>query len=271
MAKHTARMIGIFLLIIPVLSCFEIKEIIKFNKDGSGSFSFQVGIQEQFRAFMAMTRKMQEEKKRKQAEAEEKDGEEAGKTEESEMDSEMAEMEREENQKAPDKEFSDFDESRKKISKIPGISNVRGVRDEKNFRFGINFDFADIEALNRALHGLQKNPGKEVAYFTLTRGALERRPIVGFQEALKKKMQKGKDGQAKPDFNPALLGIKFLYITEYTFAREVRRVSNPRAQVLADKHTVRMEHSMFDPDQQETNVGNKVEFKRWYHVCLPFL
>lgn len=271
MSKRWARLIGIFLL-IPYFSCFEIKEIVKFNKDGSGSFSFQVGIQEQFRAFMAMSRKMQEEKKRK---AEEERAAEREKSQDPNMDPELAEMEREERERAeqeaardPKKKIGDFEASKNKIAQLPGISNVRAVQDEANFQFGIKFDFADVAALNRALHRLQKNPGpQQIEYFTLSRGSLVRKPIVGFQEDFQEKMNAPGEGK----MNPAMLGIKFLYITEYSFPGEIRKVSNPRAQVLADKHTVRMEHSMLDPEERVSNVGNTVEFKRWYHACLPFL
>lgn len=273
MSFRRARTLAPVLLLF-ALGCFEIREVVKFNKDGSGSFSLLVGVQEQFRSLVAMSRKMEQENKKRAEQNKPAEGQVPGSG--ADGDSEMEKLDDpEEDRPAPDK-IDSFEESRAKLEKIPGVSNVRSVRDEENFRFGIHFDFADLAALNRALQNMDKDgpAPANIAYFSMSKSSFERRPIVGFKQALEKSMQKGGDGESpgdKPDFNPSLLGIRFLYITEYTFPAEVRTVSNPRAQVMGDRRTVRLEHSMFDPDQSETNVGNRVEFKRWYHTCLPFL
>lgn len=271
------RIVLIFVCGLALLApgCFEIKEIVKFNADGSGTFSMVVGIQEQFRALVAMSRKMQQEKARKQAEAERakkeaESGEEA-------PDPDLPLLEEDPGAATP-KPGSDagesFEQSRTKIEKIPGISNVRSIRDEDNFRFGLNFDFASVDALNKALHQMQKDPGpKGAEYFVFSRGSFQRLARVGFKDSIAQSMSQGKskDGEPPSAFNPAALGIRFLYITEYTFPGKIRKVSNPRAVVMPDKKTVRMEHSLLDPDQRDSNVGNKIAFERWYHKCLPFL
>ncbi len=263
MVSHSVRILAVGLGLL-VSGCFEFKEIVQFNKDGSGTFSMVVGIQDQFRALVAMTRKMQEDREQKKAEEE--------KTPEGET-RELPGLENGDQspgtaaEQKP--ELSDFEQSKRKIETMPGITNVRSEEDKANMRFGIHFDFADVKALNRALHQLQKDPGPEVEYIVYTPGNFERLPIVAFKQAMQKSLNK--DGQAKSEFDPAILGIKFLYITEYTFPVEVRSVSNPRAQIQGDRRTVRLEHSMFDPREQDVNVGNKIQLKRWYHTCLPFL
>jgi len=54
---------------------------------------------------------------------------------------------------------SAFIRSAKHLNEIQGISHAQGIKDVKNFRFGIEFRFVNTDALNRALSEMNHEEG----------------------------------------------------------------------------------------------------------------
>lgn len=130
----------LFLLLGFQTHCFELREIIRFQKDGSGQFTFRIGLQEKYRAMMGL-RKNQEEDPEKSEKA-------LG--------------------AAPGYQIP-FES----LQKVPGVSDLRLKKDEGAAFTEVSFRFENVEALNTAYNQIfHQNQGQAV--FRLTRNHFER-------------------------------------------------------------------------------------------------
>ena len=66
----------------------------------------------------------------------------------------------EEEEGTPLQEEVSFKEAAQKLERISGISAVNVIEDEENYRFGINFKFKSIRALNKALNQIMMDEGQ---------------------------------------------------------------------------------------------------------------
>ncbi|MBE7440598.1 MAG: hypothetical protein HS115_19300 [Spirochaetales bacterium] len=132
------RLLLLCLLLGAQLHCFELREIIRFEKDGSGRFSFRIGLQEKYRAMLNL-RKNQE-------------GSDA---------------------QSPLNPGQSYQIPFESIQKIPGITDVRLKKDDQSAFTEVSFHFASVEALNAAYNQIfQHSQGQAV--FRLTRNHFER-------------------------------------------------------------------------------------------------
>jgi hypothetical protein len=98
-------------------SCFEIKEIIKINKDGSGTFSMVIDMSE----LKVMLESFSEE-------------------DENVAESPLAEEEQE------------YEATKSKLEVIEGISNITFLTENDGYMITTSFDFANPEALNKGMN-----------------------------------------------------------------------------------------------------------------------
>jgi hypothetical protein len=100
-------------LIVSFTSCITIEESYTFKSNGSGSMKYTIDM--------------------------------------SEMSSLLAMAEEEEGANPMGQDLS-FVEIAEKLNEIQGISGAEAIEDKENYLYGLNFKFADLNALNRALN-----------------------------------------------------------------------------------------------------------------------
>jgi hypothetical protein len=110
-------------LAICLTSCFDLKEEISINSDGSGSFIQTIDLGDN--PMMQMALNMQNDSTQ-------------------DADNGMNKMD------------STMQETKEKLSKIKGISNVRTATATEGLKYTIMYDFADVDALNRAVNAAKE-------------------------------------------------------------------------------------------------------------------
>lgn len=205
-------------------SCFEIKEIVHFNKDGSGDFQFIIDMS----AMKALI----------------------------EMAGEAEEGEEEED---PFADAGDsFDEQIEAISKIDGITSAESIADEDTYMFGLKFSFADVNALNDALNEVFKDEGgdKDRTFFKASKKKIERVDAVNMKDEFTKLMSEGGEEEGMEEAMMFFQDVK--YVAEYTFDRKVKKVTNKDAAV--SKNKVVVEQFLFQ-EGNDTKLDNSIKLK----------
>jgi hypothetical protein len=208
-------------------SCFDLREKIYLKKDGSGTFSFTIDLA-QSKLFLDMAKKFSD----------------------SDQASPTANLN------------SSFDKSKEELEAIKGITNVRPISDEKNYIFGIQFDFANISALNLALEKALIKDDKSKSSFVkyqFNKGQLERVEIVNIKERIIS--EANQDSKVKnAGFNPSNLFFDVNYITTYSFDTKIKEVSNENSIISQDGKTVIVSQRIFDESDNVKNLSNKIFF-----------
>jgi hypothetical protein len=150
------------------------------------------------------------------------------------------------------------------LSGIAGISNVQETNDTTEFKFGYNFQFATVEALNRALRVINKEKYEsktgEVFKFD---GKVFVRNADGdigaqLQNALAENDEEGSSDMVKMFFSD------FTYTQKYRFAEQkVKKNSNKSGSIDADEKVVTIELKPFGEQnpQNPATVATKIVVK----------
>ncbi len=139
-------------------SCIEMKETIKFNKKGGGTYTFTFNMTE----MVELINSMEEDKGNPQAAAGAKD--------------------------FTDGLMSSMDEFKQKISAVSGISDLEMIEDEENYTFGYSFDFDNVEALNNVMLALGNNPESTEGLFIYGKKGFTRTGTNSFTNQLKNEL-----------------------------------------------------------------------------------
>jgi len=228
--RSIAPKIGFVLLILMCTSCFEIKEILNLEKDGTGTYQFIVDLS-QSKAMLAMLENMGEEDSTTTKE------------------SPFNEMDK------------SFDETRERLEAIEGIINVNSIKNEENLQFGVQFEFLTIYALNKALNRIdldkEKKMQTEEIFFALTNKnrTFERYNTENFTQDLMKNSGMG-EGDS---LNISMFFKDLSYTTKYTMPKKVKSMTNPDASLSDDKKTVNVTYYPFR-GEGEPNFSNKIKF-----------
>lgn len=207
--------------------CFELEEKAHFNKNGSGSYQFTVDLA-QLGSFINMMEAMSE-------------------------DSEEAE-------KSPKDEIKEgFSETKTKLEKVRGISNIASINDEENFRFGFSFDFANVDALNNGMNAIfdVKKDGEpiDITFFSYKKGKLERFEHQNLEDIW---TETNEDSDVKVE--PAAFMKDFRYTTIYTFEEPIKNVSNQGVLLSPDRKTVTNSIQPFGSESETASLRNVIDF-----------
>lgn len=229
--KNLSVFLSLFLGSVLFTGCFDLIEEVRYNKDGSGTYSFLMDMGE-MKELLAMVM------------ASDSTG--AGS-----LDS-----------------LGGFSkEVVKKLEGLPGISDLEVIDDQEAFQFGYRFSFRDLDALNNALKESmegQMAAGQEPTgedYFSMKRKEFRRLDPAGFQKIVKESM-----GSMGDDENSemAMMFLKDVsYRTIYHFERDVKKVSNPEASISEDQKTVTLTYFLFDEERSKAGTGieNTIKLK----------
>ena len=226
MRKLSSRIYIAFLLIV-CTSCFDIKEIIFLNSDGTGTYSLVIDMS-QSKAMIDMLSEMG-----------------VDSASESPKKSPFSEVDR------------SFDENKSELEEIEGIRNVTAIKDEENYKFGIQFEFLTMYALNKALNRLNQEDDvvrKEQVFFTFEKKTFIRHNTEDFTKKLM-----NSTGMASDSLNISKLFKDLSYSTVYTMPKKVKSMTNPDAELSDDKRTVSVTYFPFR-GEDEPNFSNKIKY-----------
>lgn len=154
----------------------------------------------------------------------------------------------------------------KSLRGVAGISNIKEMNDTSTYIFGYSFDFANVEALNKAMKIINKEKYDTNAdeVFKFNGKSFERMSVGDIGGELKKALMENEDEDAE---NMEMMKMFFAdmdYKQVYNFPdRMVKKSTNTLSEVSPDGHSVTITLKPFDEEQakQKAGVGTKVKLK----------
>jgi predicted outer membrane repeat protein len=212
-------------------SCFEIKENIRINEDGSGSYSFLMDVS-QLKPIFAMSRDFQRSMGDTSARAKST----------APMPNPLLQMK------------AKFDALQPKLEAVAGISHYKTVCDTSSYIIGAQYSFNNIESLNNSINVLRNSSGNGGAIES-THYAYSNRHFEKINDISKANVT-GSSSKNDSLTNELFKGAR--YTLTCTFDRKIKEVSNPLYFISADGKTLLYSGSLLDIMNQKTNIGNAV-------------
>ncbi|WP_338791220.1 hypothetical protein V9L05_01720 [Bernardetia sp. Wsw4-3y2] len=234
------------ILAISLTSCFDLKEEVTINKDGSGSFIQTIDLGNNPMIQMALN-----------------------------MQSDSA--------KSANKEMNKMDstleETKAKLSKVKGISNIKTAASTEGMKFTVMYDFEDVDALNRAINASKEEKEGEVKImqkqysfkkgeftransFSMGDNGMDMSEIMGGKKDDDKEQTEEEKAQMKQMMQMFFGGANYTYIVHVP--NQVKSYSNKsNTTVSEDKKTLTMTIPFLDLMQEDkkVDIGNSVKFK----------
>lgn len=237
----------VVILAISLTSCFDLKEEVTINSDGSGSFIQTIDMGNN--PMMQMALNMQSDSAKNELNGMNK------------MDSTM-------------------EETKAKLSQVKGISNVKTASSTEGLKFTIMYDFADIDALNRAINAAKDDKEGEVKMMTkqysFKKGEFTRansfsmgNSNMDMSELMGGEKGDGDAGQSEEEKAQMKQMMQMFFgSANYTYIvhvpNKIKSYSNKaNTTVSEDEKTLTMTIPFLDlmNDEKKVDVGNSVKFK----------
>jgi len=213
----------IFVAALSLQSCFEIREVVTFREDGSGSFSLSIDLSQVKQMLKGF-----------------------GQQEELEDGSPFQNME------------SEYHKTREKLEDVDGITNMRFISENDGYVITTGFDFSDVTALNNGMDVVYENETEFEAvpeYYRFKRRNFERTASHNFLDLVKNEFS-GSD-MAVEGMDLSTLFADVAYVNEIHFeGRKIRRVKSGNVEVSDDGSTATNRYLIFN----ET-AGQNLEFR----------
>ncbi len=214
-----------------LVSCFEIKENIHINDDGSGSYSFLMDLS-QMKPLFAMSRNLQRSMSDTSARI---------KTS-APMPNPMLQMR------------VKLDELQSKLQAVAGISEYKTICDTTAFMIGATYSFANIEALNNSINVLRNSSSNPTA-LEMTHYSYANKRFEKINDISKANVS-GSTTKNDSLTNELFRGAR--YTLTCTFDRKIKEVSNPLYFISVDGKTLLYTGSLLDIMNQKNNIGSTV-------------
>jgi hypothetical protein len=228
---------NIILVIICCLllsSCFEIRETVKMNSNGSGTYMFVLDMGQLKELYMA-GRNLQQ--------------------------SMLPDSLKKKGYKAKasspiDQIKPKFDALKDILESVKGITNYKTVYDSANFLIGAQYDFANVTALNKAINIIQKKKDEavkqaEVDHFAISDKSFERFHTISPEDM---DVYRGKDSIS------ASMSAKVKYAVRYEFDKKIKDYDNMEYYMSGDGKTVIFSAYLQDLIKGKTTIANKIRF-----------
>lgn len=215
MKKTIISLVSVVIMSLFLQSCFEIKEIITINKDGSGTFTMSIDMSE----VKAMVENFS--------------GGNGGDT-----GSPLAEMEKE------------YEETHVKLEVIEGISNITFVTENDGYVISTGFDFANIDALNRGMNVVyedENEDGTQTEYYILKKKNFERTLSHNLLEQLKGEIGDGGMGVQGMDLATVFSDVAYVNIVTFP-GRKIKKTSSDDIEISEDGSTMTLKRFIFRKD-----------------------
>ncbi len=225
MKKTILSIVSIFVISLLLQSCFEIKEIVTINKDGSGTFTMSIDMSE----VKAMLESFS-------------DGEETG--------SPLGEMEKE------------YEATKFKLEVVEGISNIKFTTGNDGYVITTSFDFADIDALNGGMTVVYEDEvgfGATTEYYKLKGKNFERTSAHNMLDELKGEMDSDEFGDEDIDMAELFADVAYVNVVTFT-GRKIKKTSTEAIEVSEDGSTMTLKRYIFR-EGEDLSMNYKVKVR----------
>lgn len=222
--------IWVLLLLAATLSmqsCFEIREVVRFSHDGSGSFSLSIDLSQVKQMLQGFSQ-----------------GNEAS------GGSPFENM------------GAEYQKTREKLEAVDGISNMRFISENDGYVITTGFEFSNIDALNKGMDVVYENEtgSAEVPeYYKFKRRNFERTAAHNFLDLVKNEFS-GSDMSVE-GMDLSKLFADVAYVNEIHFeGRKIRRVRSGDVTISEDKTTAVNRYLIFN-EEAEQDLEFKLKVK----------
>lgn len=223
MKLRTLLFIALFILGLFMPSCFEIRERIELNRDGSGTFSLIID----FTNVRAMLDGL------------------AGDGDSGE--DPFSGMQQQ------------FEATRGLLAGVNGISNILFTSEQEGYLITASFDFSGIEALNRGMDAVYENESGLSEYYTFDKKSFERTDAHNFIDAVREEL--GGDGMSVEGMDLGAIFSDVSYVNEVVFRdARVKKVRSGFAEVSEDGTTVTNRYYIFR-NQEDQSLEFRLKLK----------
>lgn len=200
-------------------SCFEIREIVRLNRDGSGTFSLVLDMSELKQMLKGF-----------------------GENEEVAAESPLQDMEEK------------YDETMEKLKATDGISNARLESEEDGYVVISSYDFSDLEALNRGMEIIygDEEPDDELnSYYVKKRRKFERTAAHDFLYQIKNEFDMEASEAEGMDLSAIFSDVA--YVNQVIFEdMEVRKVRKGLVEVSDDAKSITNRYLIFNEEKEQS-------------------
>ncbi len=157
---------------------------------------------------------------------------------------------------------NEFAKSLESLRGIKGIRNATPQNDTVNLSFGYSFEFDNIEALNNALHALNKDKfqGKKNPVFIADKKTFERTSAYDLGQLIAQAMSEDDEDAENMDMVKMFFS-DMKYKQVYHFDRKIKKSSNTSAEISADGKTVTLIAKPFSDGAKTKSVANSLKLK----------
>lgn len=153
------------------------------------------------------------------------------------------------------------------VKNVRGLSNVAAINDTAKFEFGYKFDFADVDALNRAVKRLAEENESGAAIpdevFTFKKGKFNRIDVAGgMVDDIMKNLGGGGEGDEADQMKTMFADMTAT--TTYIFPdQKVKKQNHSFGKISADGHSISIEMKPFaeGSDLKKMTSGIAVKVK----------
>lgn len=153
-----------------------------------------------------------------------------------------------------------YAEAVKRLSTVPGISNIAHNYNQDRLHFGLSFRFNSIRALNKAMGQMVKTDKPGITYFQFNERKFVRSYTTNKIGQLLDIYKKNDDSLVK-SFDLSFFFRNMRYVIQYSFGSEIRKVSNPLARISQNRKRVTIIGNMFDAHDKDLLTTNQILFK----------
>ena len=165
-------------------------------------------------------------------------------------------IERNYTQKTAQKEFQT---TAQKLEQIKGVHKVCTAYDQELLYFKLDFIFSNLHALNSAMRAIffYVDPA-EVNYFTMNAHKFVRLDMKSIARLVD--YYQAKDNTYIASFDLHTFFRNTTYKTIYTFNKKIKKCANRLSKFSESGKTVVVECRIFDEEDQNSSIGNKIIF-----------
>lgn len=146
-----------------------------------------------------------------------------------------------------------FMEKWEKLKGMPGIENVRIVRDPDSHQYSVDFDFNNGTALNEAIKKMQGKEGSEEVVYKISKSSLTRS-----DNDMSGALEQGEDEETAEMTKAMLSDMK--YTISVTLPGKVKSVSNKNAEIVGN-NVVKLVASFGELTEKKKSLGMEIRYK----------
>lgn len=218
------------IITLMLTACFDVKEKVAMNVDGSGQYTFEINLGKLKRVFQ-MSEHFQE----------------------AFHDTTHQHMHTTTPENPLEKILFSFTQLQSEMDDIDGVSDYEVVWDSVGYMVGVTFSFADITALNAGVNKIQSDDQSDSrTLFRYDGNVFER---ISTQDVVESSQELSEDSSQTELYRNSY------FSTEYSFSKPISEYTNDAYYLSRDKKTVIAEFALYDIATGNEEVGTTIDFE----------